>query len=127
LDPQRRRGPGVLSIVGTGYDQTELERIRDAVNRFGDRFLRRCFTEEEIRLSFLHRDPVPRLAARYAAKEAASKALGTGIARGVLWKEIEVRRVEGEAPRLFLHGRAGERAQLLGAKAAHVSLTHARQ
>ncbi len=115
-----------MSISGLGLDQTELARVRQALERFGDRFLKRCYTEDEIRFCSAQRDPVPRLAARYAAKEAAAKALGTGIARGVLWKEIEVTRREGEAPRLRLHGRALERARELGAGRFHLTLTHAR-
>lgn len=113
-------------IIGIGFDQTELARIRAALARHGDRFLKRCFSQEEIRFARLHADPVPRLAARYAAKEAGSKALGTGIARGILWKDIEVVRVEGERPHIRFHGRAAERAKRLGMTAAHVSLTHAR-
>ncbi len=113
-------------IIGIGFDQTELARIRAALARHGDRFLKRCFSQEEIRFARLHVDPVPRLAARYAAKEAGSKALGTGIARGILWKDIEVVRVEGERPHIRFHGRAAERAKRLGMTAAHVSLTHAR-
>ncbi|MEN6624819.1 MAG: holo-ACP synthase [Candidatus Sumerlaeia bacterium] len=115
-----------MPIIGIGYDLTELARIRAALERHGDRFLNRCFTEEEIRFSRLHRDPVPRLAARYAAKEAASKALGTGIARGILWKDIEVVREPGERPLIFFHNRAADRARELGMRSAHVSLTHAR-
>ena len=70
---------------------------------------------------------MPRLAARYAAKEAASKALGTGIARGILWKEIEVVRTKGTQPLLKLHGRAAERAERIGTRGMHVTLTHARE
>lgn len=116
-----------MSVIALGIDQIELARVREALERHGDRFLRRCFTEHEIRFCMLHADPVPRLSARYAAKEAGSKALGTGIARGVLWKEIEVRREPGEAPTLHFHGRAAERAAALGARRALVSLTHARE
>ncbi|MCE5227991.1 holo-ACP synthase [bacterium] len=113
-------------IIGIGFDQTELARIRAVLARHGDRFLKRCYTEEEMRFANLHHDPVPRLAARYAAKEAGSKALGTGIARGILWKDIEIVRAEGERPYIHFHGRAAERAQAIGMRRAHVSITHAR-
>ena len=115
-----------MSLVGLGLDQTELDRVRRVLERYGDRFLHRCYTEGEIAFSFAHRDPVPRLSARYAAKEAGSKALGTGIARGVSWKEIEVVREEGHPPRLRFHGRALERARALGMRRVHLSLTHSR-
>ncbi|HPK01373.1 MAG TPA: holo-ACP synthase, partial [Candidatus Sumerlaeota bacterium] len=116
-----------MAILGTGFDQTELSRIRDAIARFGDRFLNRCYTAEELRFAFLQKDPVPRLAARYAAKEAGSKALGTGIARGILWREIEVTRRPGERPLIHFHGRAAQRAARMGIRRAHVSLTHSRE
>jgi len=116
-----------MRIVGTGFDQTELERIRDAVARFGERFLKRCFTAEEQRFCFERRDPIPSLAARYAAKEAAAKALGTGLARGVAWTEIEVRRQRGERPTIHFSGRAKEHAERMGVAQAHVSLTHSRE
>lgn len=115
-----------MSIVGVGIDQIELSRIRDSLERFGDRFLKRCYTEEELRYCLDKRDPVPSLAARYAAKEAGAKALGTGIAHGVSWTEIEVRRERWQAPTLHLHGRAREHAERLGASRAHLSLTHSR-
>lgn len=116
-----------MSIVGLGTDLVELARIRHALERFGERFLTRCYTPQEIAFCRLQQDPVPRLAARYAAKEAAAKALGTGIARGILWKEIEVLRQPGHAPRLVLHGRAQQRAEALGSGTAHVTLSHARE
>jgi holo-[acyl-carrier protein] synthase len=74
-----------MSIIGLGFDATDIPRIRDTVGRHGDRFLRRVFTDEEIAYCKRHRDPAPSLAARFAAKEAAMKALGTGHSRGVLW------------------------------------------
>lgn len=108
-------------IIGIGFDQTELARVRAVLARHGDRFLKRCFSEEEIRFAHLHHDPVPRLAARYAAKEAGSKALGTGIARGILWKDIEIVRAEGERPYIKFHGRAADIARQLGMTAAHAN------
>lgn len=116
-----------MAIAGLGQDLVELARIRDALERFGERFLQRCYTAEEIRFCRLQADPIPRLAARYAAKEAASKALGTGIARGVLWRDMEVRREPGKPPRLHLYGRAAERAAAMGITALHITISHERE
>ena len=79
-----------MNIIGIGMDATEIDRIEAAVARFGDRFLRRVFTEGEIAYATRRRNPAPHLAGRFAAKEAAMKALGTGHSRGVLWRGIEV-------------------------------------
>ena len=114
-------------ILGLGVDEIGLERIGRSYERFGDRFLSHCYTDAERAFCFRQRDPVPRLAARYAAKEAASKALGTGLARGIVWREIEVRREPGHKPTLHLHGRARERAEAMGVIRMHVSLTHCRR
>jgi holo-[acyl-carrier protein] synthase len=111
-------------IVGLGLDVVELERIRGAWERFGHRFAARVLTPAE--LEALPRHPVSFLAARFAAKEAASKALGTGIARGVGWHDMEVRRQDSGKPELLLHGAARRTAHALGATRAHVSLTHGR-
>ncbi len=116
-----------MSVIGIGLDQIELSRIARALERFGDRFLKRCYSKEELAFAFAPKDPVPRLAARYAAKEAGAKALGTGIARGILWRDIEVRRRPRERPTLHFHGRARQRAEELGITHAHVSLTHGRE
>lgn len=115
-----------MSIVGVGHDVVELDRIRRSLEQFGESFMARCFTAEEQRFCALRRDPVPGLAARFAAKEAGAKALGTGIANGVSFLEIEVRREEGLAPTLHFHGRAAEIAAQLGILRVHVSLTHGR-
>ena len=111
-------------IVGTGVDIVEIERIRGMAGGLKDRFVRRVFTEEEQRFCGERRDPAPHLAARFAAKEAALKALGTGWARGVSWLDCEVRRKDGEAPVLVLRGEAEKRAAALGARRVHLSLTH---
>ena len=81
-----------MDIIGLGFDATDIPRIADVLERYGDRFLRRIFTEGEIAYCTRRRDPVPSLAARFASKEACMKALGTGHSRGVLWKDIEVYR-----------------------------------
>jgi holo-[acyl-carrier protein] synthase len=113
-----------MTIIGIGTDATDLPRIADLLERYGDRFLRRIFTDEEIAYCTQRRDPVPHLAARFAAKEAAMKALGTGHARGVMWKDIEVVR-HGGPPRLNLHGGARARADAIGVRQSLLTLTHA--
>ncbi len=111
-------------VIGLGTDLVEVVRIRESVVRFGDRFLRRVFTEGERRYCAAKRHGEQNLAARFAAKEAGAKALGTGISRGVGWHDLEVERTPGEAPRLLLHGRAGELARQLRVAHVSLSLTH---
>lgn len=111
-------------IVGSGIDLVEVGRIHDSVERFGPRFLNRVFTAAEQAYCLRKRRPWESLAARFAAKEAGAKALGTGISRGVNWLEIEVVREPGGRPALTFHGRAAEIAASLGARHAALSLTH---
>lgn len=114
-------------IVAIGTDLIEISRIRAAYERWGERFLRRVYTEEEIRYIMARADPAPSMASRFAAKEAGAKALGTGIARGVHWRQIYVTRARGSAPTLNFTGRAGELFEKYGTGArVHLSLTHAR-
>lgn len=115
-----------MSILGIGQDLVELDRIHKVFEEHGERFLERCFTEQERAFLARRRDQVPGLAARFAAKEAGAKALGTGIAKGVSWREIEVRRQPGERPTLHFHGRAAELAERMGVRRIHLSLTHGR-
>ncbi len=114
-------------LVGTGIDVVEIERIAQSIERYGDRFLRRVFTEGEIAYCQRKRNGAESFAARFAAKEAAAKALGTGIQHGIVWSEIEVRRVPGARPTLHFSGRALERAKKLGVKHISLSLTHDRK
>jgi holo-[acyl-carrier protein] synthase len=114
-----------LLIVGIGLDATEIDRVRDLLARYGDRFLRRVFTEGEVAYCERHRDPAPSLAARFSAKEAGMKALGTGHARGVLWRDVEVVRSDGP-PQLKLHGGARRRLDVMGGTSSLLTLTHAR-
>ena len=93
------------------------------LQRYGDRFLRRVYTDREIAYCNRRRDPVPHLAGRFAVKEAAMKALGTGHARGVLWKDVEVIR-EGGPPQLRLHGAAARRAEAMRVRSTLVTITH---
>lgn len=115
----------VLMIVGTGVDIAEVGRIRESIERFGDRFLHRVFTEGEI--EYCERKKASRFesyAARFAAKEAGMKALGTGWNHGVRWRDIEVVRQRGQRPTIQLHGQAAVFAQKLGAKNIALSITH---
>ena len=111
-------------IVGTGVDIAEVPRVAAAIQRFGRRFLERVFTEDEIRYCESKRNRAERYAARFAAKEAALKALGTGWKRGVAWREVEVRREPGGRPTIHFSGKAAEFAARLGAKHAALSLSH---
>ena len=111
-------------VVGLGIDVIQNERIRDSIARFGPRFLNRIYTEIEIAYCGNCADPVIHYAARFAAKEAGFKALGTGWAAGVKWKDIEVQKLSSGQPKLHLYGEARERALSLGATRFHVSLTH---
>jgi holo-[acyl-carrier protein] synthase len=111
-------------VLGIGTDLIEIKRVQASIDRYGERFLERLFTLGEIAYSLRKKHSAESLAARFAAKEAAAKALGTGISRGISWKEIEVRREPGERPTLFLSGRAAKRASDMGVKNLHLSLTH---
>ena len=111
-------------IVGTGVDIAEVARIKAAVERFGERFLKRVFTPGEVRYALSKANTAERLAARFAAKEAAMKAIGTGLRRGVTWQDIEVVRVLGQRPQLRFKGKAAEFAASLGCKRTHLSLSH---
>ena len=111
-------------IIGTGVDICEVGRIAESIARFGDRFLHRVFTEAETRYCKSKRNSVERFAARFAAKEAAMKALGTGFSRGVTWTTIEVTHAPGGRPILRLAGRASEIAEGLGVKRISLSVTH---
>lgn len=111
-------------IVGTGIDIAEVPRIRQAIERFGDRFLRRIFTASEIAYCDSKANRIERYAARFAAKEAAMKALGTGWNHGVRWQDCEVVRPRGQRPAIVFHGKAREFATRLGVKNAALSLTH---
>jgi holo-[acyl-carrier protein] synthase len=111
-------------IVGTGIDIAEVPRVGRSIERFGERFLRRVFTEEEIRYCDSKANRVERYAARFAAKEAAMKALGTGWNRGVRWRDIEVLRQPGSRPTIRFHGVAAEFAARLGTKNIALSISH---
>jgi holo-[acyl-carrier protein] synthase len=111
-------------IVGSGIDLVEIARIQHSMDRYGERFLDRVYTEAEKAYCLRKRNAAESLAARFAAKEAGAKALGTGISQGVSWLEIEVAREPGGRPTLRLYGRAAERAERMGVCNAALSLTH---
>ena len=111
-------------IVGTGIDLVEIDRIKHSVERFGERFLDRIYTAAEKAYCLGKKNAAESLAARFAAKEAGAKALGTGISRGVNWLEIEVVREPSGRPAIAFHGRARERAKRLGIRSAALSITH---
>ena len=111
-------------IVGTGIDIAEVPRIRQSIERFGDRFVQRIFTPGEIRYCDSKANRFERYAARFAAKEAAMKALGTGWNHGVRWRDCEVTRMPTGRPTMTFHGKAAEFAAKLGAKNVALSLSH---
>jgi holo-[acyl-carrier protein] synthase len=114
----------VLMILGTGVDIAEVPRIRETIERFGERFLKRIFTDGEISYCERRARRFESYAARFAAKEAGMKALGTGWSRGVRWRDIEVVRPKGQRPTIQFHGEAGAIAAKLGTKNIALSLTH---
>jgi holo-[acyl-carrier protein] synthase len=111
-------------IVGLGVDIAEVDRIEAAIARHGARLLRRLFTPTEVAYCERHRNKFERFAGRFAAKEAAMKALGTGWRRGVRWRDIEVTNLPGGKPTLRLAGVAQEFAGRLGVRAISLSITH---
>jgi holo-[acyl-carrier protein] synthase len=115
-----------MNVVGIGLDLTEIGRIRELLVKHGERFKERTFTATESAYCDSHTDPAPHYAARFAAKEAVAKALGTGFAQGVGWLDIEVQRTESGQPGVCLHGGAAERAKQLGIDLWMLTLTHSR-
>jgi len=113
-------------VLGLGTDLIETRRVQQSIDRFGDRFLERIFSAGEIAYCKRKKNAAESFAARFAAKEAGAKALGTGISRGVTWKEFEVKREASGKPSLHLSGRAAELAGGLGVKRIQLSLTHSR-
>lgn len=111
-------------LIGTGIDLIEIDRVARSIERFGDRFLLRIYTPGEIAYCRRKRMSAESFAARFAAKEAGAKALGTGISRGVTWTEFHVTREPGGRPVLELRGRALILAGNLGVKKISLSLTH---
>jgi holo-[acyl-carrier protein] synthase len=112
-----------MDIIGLGFDTTDIPRVAATFARYRERFLHRIFTEGEIAYCMRRRDPVPSLAGRFASKEAAMKALGTGHTQQVLWRDVEVVR-RGGPPQLQFHGGAGRRFAAIGARSSLLTITH---
>jgi holo-[acyl-carrier protein] synthase len=113
-------------VIGIGTDLIEIVRIAQSIGRYGERFLQRVFTPREIAYCQRKKNAAESFAARFAAKEAGTKALGTGISRGISWLELEVVREHGGKPSLRLTGRAAQRARDLGVATVSLSLTHSK-
>jgi holo-[acyl-carrier protein] synthase len=111
-------------IVGTGVDLAEVDRIQHAIERYGDRFVQRIYTPKEIAYVQRKANRYERFAARFAAKEAGMKAIGTGWRHGVRWQDFEVINLPSGRPTLHFHGVAAEFAAKLGVRQVHLSLTH---
>jgi holo-[acyl-carrier protein] synthase len=111
-------------IVGTGVDLAEVPRIRASIERFGARFVDRIYTAAEIAYVERKANKYERYAARFAAKEAGMKAIGTGWRRGVRWQDFEVANLPSGKPTLLFHGQAARFAEALGVKSVALSLTH---
>jgi holo-[acyl-carrier protein] synthase len=111
-------------IIGMGIDVAEVRRIREVIESQKERFLRRVFTEMEVEYCEQFKNKFERYAARFAAKEAAMKALGTGWSRGVRWVDLEVVRQRGGRPTMALKGEARKIADKLGVKSIALSITH---
>ena len=111
------------NIIGLGLDATDIPRIASTMERYGQRFIQRLFTEGEIAYCMRRRHPAIHFAGRFASKEAAMKALGTGHTQGVLWRDVEVVR-HGGPPQLRLHGGAERRFAAMGGRSSLLTITH---
>ena len=111
------------NIIGLGIDATDIPRIASTLERYGERFMNRIFTDGEIAYCRRRREPAIHFAGRFAAKEAAMKALGTGHSQNVLWRDIEVVR-RGGPPQLQFHGGAARRFAAIGAQSSLLTITH---
>jgi holo-[acyl-carrier protein] synthase len=111
-------------ILGTGVDLAEVGRIREAIERHGERFIQRIYTEAEVAYVERKANRFERYAGRFAAKEAGMKAIGTGWKRGVRWRDFEVSNLPSGRPTLRLHGEAARIAEKMGVKTIALSITH---
>ncbi len=111
------------NIIGLGLDAADIPRIASTMERYGQRFIQRIFTEGEIAYCMRRRHPAIHFAGRFASKEAAMKALGTGHTQGVLWRDVEVVR-RGGPPQLRLHGGAERRFAAMGGRSSLLTITH---
>jgi holo-[acyl-carrier protein] synthase len=111
-------------ILGTGIDIIEVARIAASYEKFGERFVNRVLLPDEVAYCLTHKNPAPFLAARFAAKEAVSKAFGTGIGAQLGWQDIEIRHKDSGEPVVALHGKGADLFASRGARRLHISLTH---
>ncbi len=111
-------------ILGTGIDIIEVARIASSFEKFGERFVNRILLPDEISYCLSHKNPAPFLAVRFAAKEAISKAFGTGIGAALGWQDMEIRRKESGEPYVVLHGKGRKLFESRGAKQLLISLSH---
>jgi holo-[acyl-carrier protein] synthase len=111
------------NIIGLGIDATDIPRIASTLERYGERFMNRVFTDGEIAYCRRRHEPAIHFAGRFAAKEAAMKALGTGHSQNVLWRDIEVVR-QGGPPQLHFHGGAARRFAAMGGQSSLLTITH---
>lgn len=111
-------------ILGVGIDLIEVDRIRSSFEKFGERFVNRILRPGEINYCLQHRDPAPFLAARFAAKEAISKAFGTGIGAELGWHDMEIRRKDSGEPFVVLHDKGTDLFNSRGGTRLHISLSH---
>lgn len=114
-------------ILGTGIDLAEVDRIRAAIERYGDKFIQRIYTPKEIAYVQRKANKYERYAARFAAKEAGMKAIGTGWRHGITWQDFEVTNLPSGRPTISFHGAAARFAEKMGVKRSHLSLTHTAQ
>ena len=113
-----------MSVLGIGVDLVECARIERSLDRFGEKFLRRVFTEDEVEYSMSMKFPARHLAARFAGKEAVSKAFGTGIGKAMGWRNIDIRKKKSGEPFLVFSGPAQELASKRGVTSALITLSH---
>src|SRR6187399_3113394 len=113
-----------MSVLGIGVDIVQVERIQHSLDRFGERFMKRVFTEGEIAYCISMKFPARHFAARFAAKEAVSKAFGTGVGKSMGWRDIDVHRKESGEPFLVLEGGAKQLATERGVSATWITLSH---
>lgn len=113
-----------MKLLGTGVDLVENARLKRSVDQFGRKFLERVFVQSEIAYCEGMRDPFPHFAVRFAAKEAVSKAFGTGIGEQINWTDIEIRRKASGEPFVMLHGNGRDLAKRRGVEEIHLSLSH---
>ena len=111
-------------IFGTGIDIIEVDRIKNSIQKYSDRFKKKIFTQKEIDYCHSQADPAKHFAARFTVKEAVLKCFGTGLTGGILWKDIEVGKLNSGQPILNLHGNGKKLFNQLNLKHIHISITH---